>query len=82
MDQLFSLCPLDYFSNGNSYTGSAEHLRYLVSPKNDQLEVSVWCEDVCLSLAKIRATESFAQTEEGLEQMRNWLTNQYHQLYR
>lgn len=82
MDQLFSLCPLDYFSNGNRYTGSAEHLRYLVTPQDDQLEASVWCEDVCLSLAEIRATKSFPQSQEGLDQVRSWLTEQYHQLYR
>ena len=46
MDTLFSLRPFDFFSNRNTYTGSAGRLRYLVSPGEETLDVQVWNQDV------------------------------------
>ena len=53
MDTLFSLRPFDFFSNRNTYTGSAGRLRYLVSPGEETLDVQVWNQDVCFELAQI-----------------------------
>lgn len=33
MDTLFPLRPFDFFSNRNTYTGSAGQLRYLIKPR-------------------------------------------------
>ena len=67
MDTLFSLRPFDFFSNRNTYTGSAGRLRYLVSPGEKTLDVQVWNQDVC----------SFPLSPEGLAETRVWLAEQY-----
>ena len=53
MDTLFPLRPFDFFSNRNTYTGSAGQLRYLIKPVQETLEVQVWNQDVCFELAQI-----------------------------
>ena len=52
MDTLFPLRPFDFFSNRNTYTGSAGQLRYLIKPVQEMLEVQVWNQDVCFELGK------------------------------
>lgn len=76
MDTLFSLRPFDFFSNRNTYTGSAGRLRYLISPGEETLDVQVWNQDVCFELAQILESASFPLSPEGLaETASGWLSS-------
>lgn len=73
MDTLFPLRPFDFFSNRNTYTGSAGQLRYLIKPVQETLEVQVWNQDVCFELAQILDCASFPLSPGGLAEIRAWL---------
>lgn len=77
MDTLFPLRPFDFFSNRNTYTGSAGQLRYLIKPVQETLEVQVWNQDVCFELPKYWTVPLFPFRPGGLAEIRAWMDGQY-----
>lgn len=75
----FDIPKIFYFEAGNVHTGSRKHLRYRVDPAENQLKVEVWRKDLCYELVQdaIEATETFPQTEEGFQQMLDFLQAEY-----
>ena len=75
----FDIPKIFYFEAGNVHTGSRKHLRYRVDPAENQLKVEVWRKDLCYELVQdaIEATAIFPQTEEGFQQMLDFLQAEY-----
>lgn len=80
---------LNFFTEGNTFTGGRTKdwakktmLRYLVRPdrENEKLQAFSWTKDLCFDRAGEKQEAEFPLTEEGLEQIRNWLTDQYRAL--
>lgn len=77
---------LSYFTEGNTFTGSRTKegekkalLRYLVKPdrENSRLLAWSWTEDLCFEKAQERREADFPLDEEGLDQVRDWLWEQF-----
>ena len=80
---------LVFFTQGNTFTGSRTKdaasgllLRYRVAPDNGEGELVAhcWQQDICFELAKDAAEVRFPMTEEGLDQVQQWLSQQYESL--
>lgn len=80
---------LNFFTEGNTYAGGITKdrkknllMRYLVRPdrENDKLEVFMWTEDVCFECSGEKKTESFALTDEGIDEVKVWLKERYDEL--
>ncbi len=75
-NSLFSLLPLDYFTSGNSYTGSLHNFNYKLTPK-EQLCAQVWYGKMCSEKSEIAAEEQFPLSNEGIALLLQWLENEY-----
>lgn len=80
---------LTFFTEGNTYAGGITKdkkknllMRYLVRPdkENDRLEAFMWTEDVCFECSGEKKTESFALTDEGIDEVKVWLKERYDEL--
>lgn len=89
VDRGMDLQKLNFFTEGNTFTGSRTKdwrkgilLRYLVRPdlENGKLEAFAWTEDVCFERAAKKNEASASLTERGLEQIREWLLDEYQKL--
>jgi len=78
---LFDIPAVFYFEVGNTHSGSLGPLRYRVKPADNLLIVETWHEDICYELAKERAILSaeaeFPVSEEGFQQMIDFLKEEY-----
>ncbi len=72
----FQLRPIEFFTNGNAFSGSAGTLRYRIAPQDGQLSVEIWRQDICYELAQMQTSAAFPLTEEGLQQIQAWLKEQ------
>lgn len=70
-----------YFQSGNTHTGSRKHLRYRVEPADGELRTAVWRQDLCYEIALerglIEAEAAFPLSDEGFEQMLEFLQSEY-----
>lgn len=77
----FDIPKVFYFEAGNVHTGSRGHLRYRVEPSEGLLKIVVWREDICFELAQERGltaqTAEYPVSEEGFQQMLDFLQNEY-----
>ncbi len=82
---------LTFFTEGNTFTGSRTKdwttkamLRYLVKPDKEtgKLLAYCWTEDVCFekSSEQERQAADFPLTDEGIEQVKDWLLAQYERI--
>ncbi len=77
---------LAYFTEGNTYTGSATKdreqgllLRYKVEPdlEEQQLSAHAWARDLCFEKAGEAQRQAFPLNQEGLDKLLAWLQGQY-----
>ena len=78
----FFLPNLLTFTNGNTYLGSFQGLRFRVKPTKDESEQDIlaclcWYGEYCLEESEIAAEASFPLDEAGREQVIDWLQQQY-----
>lgn len=66
-----------YFQSGNTFTGSRKNLNYKIVPKDDIFHVSVWHGFICSELAEIQDSAEFPISEEGFQNMLQWLETCY-----
>lgn len=68
---------LPHWQFGNSWSGSAGRLRFLITVSDGEggkeLVTEVWTRDVCRELAQVEETRSFPCTQAGLDELRAWL---------
>lgn len=88
-DPSFYLTNLHSWSNGNAFYGSLRAMRFLVRPTvlrdkgtgellpESKIEVLVWKGEYCLEESEVLAQAEFPLTEEGREQVIEWLEEQY-----
>ncbi len=83
---ILDLQKITFFTEGNTFTGGCTKnpvtgtvLRYLVRPdkENGSLTAYAWQSDLCFERAESKTEKSFPMTEEGLEEIQNWLQEQY-----
>ncbi len=80
---------LTFFTEGNTFTGSKTKdwdtgllMRYLVRPdqENGMLQAFTWTTDVCYEKAESTHKGEFPLSDEGLEQVQQWLKQEYDSL--
>lgn len=82
MDQnAFAYPKLHYFKSGNPFTGSYKGMNYMLTPQKGEeessLEVAVWYGPFCSSVSEMVAQISLPLSDDGLEQSRAFLWEQY-----
>lgn len=70
----------DYFQAKNSFKGSRDNFRFIVSPCEDGIKASVWKGEKCLELSEIIAEKTFELCEQSLYEINEYLTAQYNSL--
>lgn len=84
--EALDLQQLNFFTEGNTFTGGRTKdpeigtlLRYLVKPDREKGELTAyaWNADLCFERAENKTEKSFPMTEEGLQEIQNWLQEQY-----
>ncbi len=73
----FFLPNLLTFTNGNTYLGSFLGLRFRVKPEEDTLNCLTWYGEYCLEESEIVNQASFPLTDEGREQVIDWLEEEF-----
>ena len=85
----FYLTNLHSWTNGNAIYGSFREMRFLVRPTvlrdkasgqllpDSRVETFVWRGEYCLEESEVLATAEFPLTEEGRDQVLDWLDAQY-----
>lgn len=80
---MFDYPKLLFFTNGNPFTGSYKGMNYILTPKKDKetgessLQVAVWYGPYCSAMSEMVAETSLPLSEDGLEQSRAFLAEQY-----
>ena len=79
---VFDIPKLFYFEAGNVHTGSRGPLRYRVDPADKQLKIETWHKDLCyeLVLEELDSAATVPLTEEGFQQMLDFLQGEYDKL--
>ncbi len=80
---VFDYPKLLFFTNGNTFTGSHKGMNYILTPKKDKetgessLTVAVWYGPLCSAMSEMVAETVLPLTQEGLDQSRVYLAEQY-----
>lgn len=75
MNELF-IPTLSFWENGNSWYGSLGQARFFIQPQEDQLTVQLWRGPLTKELSQILTQTAVPLTQEGLEQLTDWLEQQ------
>lgn len=85
----FYVTNLHSWLNGNAFYGSFHGLRFLIKPtaildkvtgeplEGSRVEVLVWTGEYCLEESEVLAKAEYPLTEQGREQVIDWLEEQY-----
>lgn len=73
MGELF-LPVMSFFANKNIWNGSISALRYKICPVEQKLVAEVWRGPWCYELSKVEATTEVPMQDEGIEELRIWLS--------
>ena len=71
----FFLPVLSHFQNENFWTASAGALCYRVTPREEGLAAEVWEGPWRYEDSRVEETRTFPLSDEGLEELRRWLTD-------
>ena len=74
-EQLY-LPTLSHWEYGNEWSGERGVARFLILPADGQMNVEMWRGPMCHDLAEILVTGQFPVSDEGIEEMRQWLLEQ------
>lgn len=77
MSKKFNVPNSEYFSYGNFYSGSCNKFNYKISPKDKMLETMVWYGTQCSDKSEAVAQAQFSLNDEGIEQLKVWINEQY-----
>lgn len=89
MDNEFDILGLNHYQEGNEFTGSktksrrkAQLIRYLIRPdrENHKLQAFCWTTDLCYAKAPDKQEHQAPLTEDGLQDIRNWLCEKFREL--
>ena len=72
MSKLF-IPTLSFWENGNSWYGSLGQARFFIKPQEGNLAVQLWRGPLTKELSQILKETSFPLTQEGLDQLTQWL---------
>ena len=73
MSAMLEISRVGYYRSGNPFTGSHGSLRYRIEPEEDTLHVYTWTQDLCFDLADHGEAQDFPLSEEGLEQIQQFI---------
>ena len=73
MEQEIFLPTLSSMEYGNVWTGSRKNARWRITPKDGVMETEVWPGPLCYECSTATHTAQFPVSEEGIEQLRQWL---------
>jgi hypothetical protein len=88
-EDLIDILGLNHYTEGNDFTGSMTHnrqrkllIRFRIVPdlESSKLKVYCWRSDVCFEKARDLEEATFPLTEAGLDQVRQWVCQNYQQL--
>jgi hypothetical protein len=65
---------LHWFENDNKFSGSSGALRFMLTPQGETIRAELWHGLYCYEKSEMELTEEFPLTQEGIEQIRAWLT--------
>ncbi len=68
---------LDYFQFKNSFKGSRDLFRFIVSGKDEGIKVYYWWGDVCFELAENVTEKDFELCEQSLFEINEYLSSEY-----
>lgn len=74
---MFDIRRLEFYQNHNTFTGSCDRFRYRIQSQEALLQVCYWKENICYELASNPISAEFPLTEEGFQQIIDWLEQQY-----
>ena len=82
MEHHFDFLNVAFFTKAAVFPGSVGSFRYRFQrfswPGKEDAKIQAWVyENVCFELAKDVVTETFPWTEAGVEELREWLEEQY-----
>lgn len=80
MEHELFLPTLSSMEYGNLWTGSRKNARWKIVPKDGQMEAEVWPGPLCYELSTVTHTAQFPISEEGIEQLRQWLFDRSEEL--
>ena len=75
VEELF-LPTLPHWTYENPWSGSYRRVRYFIKVSDGAMHADVWDQDISLEFADIKAHADFELTQEGLDVMRAWLSEQ------
>ena len=82
MDNSFDFLNVSFFTKATVFPGSVGSFRYRFArtgwPGKPEASIQAWTyENVCFELAQEIETATFPWTEEGVEELRTWLQEQF-----
>ena len=80
MEQELFLPTLSSMEYGNLWTGSRKNARWKILPEDGQMNVEVWPGPLCYECSTVTHTAQFPISEEGIEQLRQWLFDRSEEL--
>ena len=76
MEETIFLPTLSSMKHGNVWTGSRGNTRWRIEPSEEILRAEVWRGSMCRERSEVEAEGEFPLSQEGIEQLRLWLTQQ------
>ena len=67
---------LSFWDNKNTWYGSLGQARFFLAPEEGEIKATLWRGPLTLALSEVLATNSFPQTQAGLEALAQWLEEQ------
>lgn len=74
MEHEIFLPTLSSMEYGNLWTGSRNNARWKIVPADGVMTVELWRGPLCYECSQVEQTAQFPVSEEGIEQLRAWLT--------
>ena len=74
MEHEIFLPTLSSMEYGNVWTGSRKNARFRIVPAEGVMAAEAWAGPLCYECSQVDRTASFPICEEGIEQLRAWLT--------
>jgi hypothetical protein len=65
-----TLCSMEY---GNVWTGSRKNSWWKIVPAEGIMKTELWRGPLCYECSQVEQTAEFPISEEGIEQLRQWL---------